>query len=309
MSKLKASKKNHSRVTAITGIFLVVLGVSLLGYSNFAIQEREQLLTTADLTPDELWRYEGSLNWWRTTYATVFFPLTIVFVALGALVLCSRQFLKKTHQKHALETRLLETPGLKKSKSMAGSIDNSILHMISTKKPETVDHLVKFVRQDTNFSDEEILNRVLTLQSEGKIKLKMVTSTAAKFVDYKFSSTYWYWLTLIFTGITLFLVLQTPENDYALVYSRYFFGTFFVLLLPGYTLVRALYPRKMIDFVERIGLSISMSIALVCLVAFFLNFSPLGILVLPLVVSISLIITVFATVAVIRERYVCLSTN
>jgi len=183
---------------------------------------------------------------------------------------------------------------------MDESIDKHILQAIARKNPETVEQLVELVRRKDNFSEEEILNRILILQNEGKITLKK--TPISKISTYTIlGRAYWYWATLIFTGITVFLVLQIPENAYPIVYARYFSGSFFVLLLPGYALIRALYPAKRLDNIERIGLSIGMSIALVCLDAFLLNFSPWKITVLSLVLSLSALITVFATIAVARE--------
>jgi len=105
MRKLKGLiKRNRFRVAAVVGVLFLVVGVSLLGYSISAIQEREQLLNSADLTPNEMWHYEGSLRWWRNAYVTVFLPLTVVFVALGVVGLVSQPLLTRLHQKSVLET-------------------------------------------------------------------------------------------------------------------------------------------------------------------------------------------------------------
>jgi len=190
---------------------------------------------------------------------------------------------------------------LKENVSMDKSVDECILQIITEKNPETIEQLVELVRQEIDFPEKEILKHTLSLQSEGKIRLKK-TSPATKFSAYTITSrAYWYWATLIFTGVTVLLVLQVPENAYPIVYVRYFFGSIFVLLMPGYALIRALYPAKRLDGIERIGLSIGMSIALVCLDAFLLNFSPWKITVLSLVLSLSAFITIFATIALLHE--------
>ena len=105
MTKLKGLiKRNRFRLAAVMGVLFLVIGVSLLGYSISAIQEREQLLNSADLTPEEMWHYEGSLRWWRNAYVTVFLPLTVVSVALGAVGLVSQPLLTRLHHKSVLET-------------------------------------------------------------------------------------------------------------------------------------------------------------------------------------------------------------
>lgn len=184
---------------------------------------------------------------------------------------------------------------------MDKSIDKHILQIIVRKNPETIEQLVELVKQEVDFSDKEILEHILILQNEGKITLKRTSVT--KFSAYTIlSRAYWYWAALIFTGVTLFLVSQIPENAYPIVYARYFFGSLFVLLLPGYVLIKALYPVKKLDGIERIGLSIAMSIALVCLSAFLLNFTPWKITISSLDLTLSLIIIIFATIALLRER-------
>jgi len=185
---------------------------------------------------------------------------------------------------------------------MDESIDKYILQAIARENPETTEQLIELVRREGDFSEEEIINRILILQNEGKITLKK--TPISKISTYTIlGRAYWYWATLILTGITAVLVLLIPENAYPIVYTRYFFGSFFVLLLPGYALTRALYPAKRLDNTERIGLSIGMSIALVCLDAFLLNFSPWKITISSFILSLSLLIGILATVAILRERF------
>lgn len=199
---------------------------------------------------------------------------------------------------------------MKKRRSRDQTIDEYILQTTAGENPETIEQLVKLIHQKFHFSDEEILRHILLLQSEGKITLKKTPVAATKSSTSVVSSkAYWYWATLVFTGVTAVLALQIPENAYPLVYTRYIFGSFLVLLLPGYTLIKALFSAKKLDTIERIGLSIGMSIALVCLDAFLLNFTPWRITVLSLVLSLSLLIVVFATIAILRERQMFVGEN
>jgi uncharacterized membrane protein len=164
------------------------------------------------------------------------------------------------------------------------------------KKPENVEQLITLVQQEFHYSDKEILRRILTLQNEGKIALKKEPVATTKLSTYLVSSkALWYWATLVFTAVTTAVVLTVPENVYPLVYIRIVLGTFFVLLMPGYTFVQALFPARKSDVVERIGLSIGMSIALVSLDAFILNFTPWEITLTSIVWTIALLIIIFAT--------------
>lgn len=105
MLKLKdLYKGNQFRVAAGIALLLLVLGVSFWGYSVTAIHEREQMLMSGTLTLEEMWRYEGSLSWWRNTYNTFFLPLSVVLVAFSIVVLASQPLMTRVHQKHAPES-------------------------------------------------------------------------------------------------------------------------------------------------------------------------------------------------------------
>lgn len=59
---------------------------------------------------------------------------------------------------------------------------------------------------------------------------------------------------------------------------RIVLGLFFVLFLPGYALIATLFPgSKDIDWIERVALSLGLSIAVVPLLGLVLNYTPWGI--------------------------------
>jgi len=72
--------------------------------------------------------------------------------------------------------------------------------------------------------------------------------------------------------------------------------------LPGYSLIKALFPTKEIDNIERTALSIGISLALVPITGLLLNYTPWGIRLTPVTLSLLALTTVFATAAIIREH-------
>jgi len=99
--------------------------------------------------------------------------------------------------------------------------------------------------------------------------------------------------------VTVAVALLVP----ALAPVRIVFGLPFVLLLPGYVLVAALYPRKGdLDSIERAALSFGLSIAIVPLIGLALNYSPWGIRLNPILAFVSLFIVMGAGAAVYRRR-------
>jgi len=82
----------------------------------------------------------------------------------------------------------------------------------------------------------------------------------------------------------------------------YFLGTLYVLFLPGYVIVEALYPRERdLKPLERVALSIGLSLAVVPLVGLVLNYTPWGIRLWPVVISLATLTIGVAVVAVKRK--------
>lgn len=84
---------------------------------------------------------------------------------------------------------------------------------------------------------------------------------------------------------------------------RIILGLPFVLFFPGYALMAALFPRKEdLDPIERIALSLGLSIAVVPLIGLGLNYSPWGIRLEPILAFITLFILLAAAIAAYRRR-------
>ncbi|KGK98096.1 hypothetical protein LI82_10185 [Methanococcoides methylutens] len=75
-----------------------------------------------------------------------------------------------------------------------------------------------------------------------------------------------------------------------------------VLFLPGYALIAALFPsRDDLDGIERLALSFGLSIAVVPLIGLALNYTPWGIRLLPILISLSAFTILMCAVAVLRR--------
>jgi len=183
-------------------------------------------------------------------------------------------------------------------------IDQHIIQIVKEKKPENAKLLVKLIQEKFPLSDQEILDHILDLQENEKIRFKPNQSlTPQKLTNYlRSSQSYWYWITIILISTTALLVFTIPENAFPQVYARHVLGSIFVLWLPGYTFIKALFPEKELDSIERVALSIGMSLALVPIVGLLLNYTPWGIRLTPIVLSLLALTIVFATAAIIREN-------
>lgn len=100
----------------------------------------------------------------------------------------------------------------------------------------------------------------------------------------------------IFTIILILCILLIPS-----VVVRFILGLPFLLFFPGYTLVCALFVKnEKIDHIQRAALSGVMSIAIVALIGFVLNYTAEGIKLVPVLYSITGFIVVTSIVALIR---------
>lgn len=86
-------------------------------------------------------------------------------------------------------------------------------------------------------------------------------------------------------------------------YLRVGLGLPFVLFFPGYTLIAALFPKKEdLDGIERVALSFGLSIAVVPLIGLALNYTPWGIRLTPILISLLAFISVMSGIALYRRR-------
>ena len=195
----------------------------------------------------------------------------------------------------------------------------TIIKIVDERKPQTVKELIVLVKEQLQIPDQEIVDSILQLQSEGKISLvKRPQVVPQNLLAYlKTEQTRWYWATVVTAIVTATVVFTIAEDLFPLVYARYILGAIFVLWLPGYTFIRALFPTKSLtkksennlDIVERIALSLGMSLALVPIIGLLLNYTPWGIRLTPIVLSLLALTLVFATIALIREHQASVKAN
>ncbi len=98
------------------------------------------------------------------------------------------------------------------------------------------------------------------------------------------------------------LVIYMVPPEFPWVISRWVLGSVFVLFLPGYVTVEALFPKaRDLDGIERFALSVGLSLALVPLVGLLLNYTPWGIRLDPIVISLSILTLGIAMVGLGRQ--------
>jgi len=109
---------------------------------------------------------------------------------------------------------------------------------------------------------------------------------------------YWDLLTIItLSAILNILILYFPDS-----LARKALGLAFILFFPGYVFITALFPNKQeLDNLERLALSFGLSIAIVPLIGLGLNYTPWGIRLIPILISLTIFNVIFAIIAIYRR--------
>ena len=89
--------------------------------------------------------------------------------------------------------------------------------------------------------------------------------------------------------------------------ARIILGLPFIMFFPGYVLICALFPRKEdLELVERLALSMGLSIAVTSLMGLALNYTPFGIGLYPITFSLFSFILLMSAMAMYRRRIISL---
>ena len=97
----------------------------------------------------------------------------------------------------------------------------------------------------------------------------------------------------ILIGMVIITLLLFPAVAFASGALQIALGLLFVLFFPGYTLLSALFPRQgSLSGIERIALSFGLSIAVTPLIGLILNYTPWGIRIYPVLISVTVFILV-----------------
>ena len=184
---------------------------------------------------------------------------------------------------------------------MDNRIVKALLDAAKKNPSSSIESLVKEKAESLGVGRHEVARNLYELWKDGKLKL-VNPQPPSSLAQYAMSfHSMWFWalvLILAVTGSAIYLLPQVPPY----VYFRYVVGSLFVLYLPGFALIEALYPkRENLDPLERLALSIGLSLALVPLVGLVLNYTPWGIRLDPIFISLAFLTIALGGVAVARK--------
>lgn len=161
--------------------------------------------------------------------------------------------------------------------------------------------MVSKVSEKLKIKKYEAARRIYRLKEHGLIDF--IDPDPPRTLQRYLFSTYstWFWLIALAVSLIFMMIYVLPGTP-PFIYLRYILGSVFVLYLPGSSLIELLYPRSgELSQLERLALSIGLSLALVPLVGLILNYTPWGIRLDPVFASLSLLTIGLAGGAVYRK--------
>lgn len=182
-------------------------------------------------------------------------------------------------------------------------LESVILDLLETEQPENVEQLVHLVQNQVDASLDEIKAEIKKLYKKGLVSLDEPTRSKLSFVQFvSAKETYWFWISLTISILSIVSIVFIPENQPPLSYIRYVLAFVLVAFLPGYCLTKTLFPKQTtLDQIERITFSIGLSFALTTLMGLFLSFSSLGLTLSTTLPALTSIVVVLAVLALMRS--------
>lgn len=178
--------------------------------------------------------------------------------------------------------------------------EETILKILKREEKLTLSELVEKLRVERGLRIEEAAKTVYVLWKKGVLNFSE-PKPPNTILKYALSlRSLWFWIisvTILATVVIVFSVESAP-----LIYIRYALGSVYVLYLPGSMLIEALYPRgEDLEPLERLALSIGLSLAVVPLIGLVLNYTPWGIRLTPVTISLAVFTEAMAILALTRK--------
>ena len=181
-------------------------------------------------------------------------------------------------------------------------VRGKILEAVRRHNCRTVKEVVSYIQGlQRTLTLNEIRSVVEGMEREGEVILSEQRFTERSFVHYlrkEAVESVSFQLVLIVTVLTLFAVYILPSYEPWNIIRLASAGPF-VLFLPGYTVIELLLQKKALGRVEKIALSIGLSMAIVPAIGLVINFTPWGLALTPVVLALTLPIIAF----LIMSRY------
>jgi hypothetical protein len=149
-----------------------------------------------------------------------------------------------------------------------------LIEVVKQHRPTNLASLKKSLNEENiNIDDEKLLALIELLQSEGTIKLSV--KLAGSFKEYLADiwNAWWFYIAIIVALCELFFVISNAQAGAAL-FLRILFGLGILGIIPGFLTVLIIFPGDQVNALERIALSIFISVLISITVGILLGLGP-----------------------------------
>jgi len=191
-----------------------------------------------------------------------------------------------------------------KGKRLEIPLKELIIQRAKAENPRTVKDLFEILRKRKKaLSQEDFIQTIKELKESGTLELELPAPKVDSYIAYLKTGeeNAWFYLVMLAT-LASFLTIYVLPSKYPIVIFRWIVGSAFVLFLPGYATIQALFPEgKELDNIERFALTVGLSLAITPLLGLVLNYTPWGIRLDPIFVTLSLFTLGVSTTGTFRK--------
>lgn len=180
---------------------------------------------------------------------------------------------------------------------------NSIKEILKSRHPATVNQLFNFLSENESFDEATFIGLVKRMVSEGSLKLSEPNVEMPP-LDYLLSprASAWFWSLTFLTVLASTGIYLIPDA-FPVSIVRWILGSMLIGWLPGDATLRMVLPASNTGGLERLGLGVTLSLAITFFIALALNFTGLGLRFLPILLSLSTYTIVMAIAALARKYF------
>jgi uncharacterized membrane protein len=156
------------------------------------------------------------------------------------------------------------------------------------------DAVVSLQRLDGFLTTQEIHDAIKRLEERDEVNLseeKINPSFLRNLAEVEVNAPFW--LAIITTAAILIATFALPQDGVWLLAKR-IVGAMFLFVIPGYTIINVLVARNRLSYVERMAISVGLSLASVSLIGMILAYGFAGIRLEPIIASMTAFVSVMA---------------
>jgi hypothetical protein len=199
---------------------------------------------------------------------------------------------------------LMNAKQLDSALSRTRNLHDQALDYLRKNGTTTIPTLMDALRaKNSAVTDTEVADLVWRLAERGQVDVEDVPPQVRSLREYLvlWERNVWFYMSVAVSLMTV-LVIYTVPSQLPLALLRWILGSVFVLFIPGYVTVEALFPKgRELDAIERFVLSVGLSLIIVMLIGLLLNYTPLGIRLTPIVISLTIFTIGLSSATLVRK--------